>query len=156
MSDTRLGRVKDPKTVMASLTRNAAVGARVDALASCVFAAHATWDAAFAPAGSPKNWEYRTSFQRPNGTLTAKVDAKTMEPTTFSLANSELMLSEALLTMYVVPYSAAMILRGGEEKKRIGCRSAERVCFLSPCKSVWRVAACSTIDLSGIVSMEIQ
>ena len=55
-----------------------------------------------------------------------------MDLTTFSLANSELMLSEALLTMYVVPYSAATILRGGEEKKRIGCCIAERVCFLSP------------------------
>lgn len=39
ISDTRLGMVKDPKAVMASLTRNAAVGARVEAFASCFLAA---------------------------------------------------------------------------------------------------------------------
>lgn len=87
------------------------------------------------------------SFHTPSGTLTPKVEMKTMGLTILSLANSVARVSAALAKRYVDPYSVKMIFREGDERKRIGCLMEQRVSFVSPRRSGWRVAACSTIAL---------
>lgn len=167
-ADTWGARAKEPKTVMTSRMRKAAVaeggiflggaaaacGEMVLGLPApvCADAAARESLAAFGSGswGALKSWEKRTSFQTPRGVLIMNTAVETMVPVrAFSMAKylSDTV-SVTLAVRYVAAYRVHTTKTGLVAKKRRGCVNGQRRFFAKVLSSGLDVDTLSTTDLS--------
>lgn len=167
MADTWGARAKEPKTVMMSRMRKAAVaegGIFLGAAAwgemdlglpapVCADAAAREILAVFGSGscGALKSCEKRTSFQTPRGVFIMKTAVETMVPVrAFSMAKylSDTV-SVTLAVKYVAAYRVHTTNTGLVAKKRRGCVNGQRRFFARVLSNGLPVDTLSTTDLSG-------